>query len=98
VACRARVLCPPRGGWACRLRGGRASPDATELGAPDDMPAQSGVALSCLTGPVLLLDGQSWMVCSMTRRRGAALAWSTVSDLGCNPPAPGIHRDHEGAE
>ena len=27
------------------------------VGAPDDMPAQSGVALSCLTGPVLLLDG-----------------------------------------
>ena len=75
----APVTTPARVGGPSR--GGRASPEATELGAPDDMPAQSGVALSRLTGPVLLLDGQSWTVCSMTRRRGAALAWSAVSDL-----------------
>jgi len=27
--------------------------------------------------------------------RGAVLAWPSVSDLGCNPPAPGTRRDHE---
>ena len=88
----APVTTPGRAG---RPGGGRACPDAAELGAPDDMPAQSGVAVSCLTGPVLLPDGQSWMVCSMTRRQGAALTRPAVSDLRCNPPAPGSLRDHE---
>src|SRR5262245_6769024 len=33
----------------------------------------------------------------MTSRRGAALGWSSVSDLGCNPPGCEILRDHESA-
>ena len=31
----------------------------------------------------------------MINRRGAELAWSAISDLGCNPPGPGNRRDHE---
>jgi hypothetical protein len=41
------------------------------------------------------LDGESWAVRSMISRRVAVLAWSPISDLGCNPPRRGILRDHE---
>src|SRR6185312_12799783 len=32
---------------------------------------------------------------SMVSQRGAGLAWSSISDLGCNPPRCEILRDHE---
>jgi hypothetical protein len=41
------------------------------------------------------LPAQSRAVHSIASRRGAGLAWSGISDLGCNTPAPENHRDHE---